>query len=311
MFAAQATTTGYKILVVDSDYKTLEEKNYDENWNLTNQKEYTYDESGILLSTTETNLITDGIYSIIKKDKDGTILSSKLNYDNYQNKNITSQDTNLTKLNGTSLDELLTQAELQEIQDKIEKAIQNCTSNSEKAVIPAVILISELASCGYYLPYYYSGGHGNLTQGIDGTLGSTTAATGETTKRNVKSYDCSGLVNWTINTALGLETGNWSFTGGTTSFYMNNGTAISRENVSTGDVFANSGHMFLVLDTYTDTDGSLRVICAESHADGWLSDNGAQCSDGVEIVDYKVSSIPTSYQLYNLDNLYDSLFDTN
>ena len=287
--------------LIPEKYSTL---TYDETCNIYTINTTDYKTNQI---TTQTNF-TGGIMYNSTVDKDGNIISSGFDYSNYNHINATING-DLKKLDGTDIETILGPDKIDEINNEITKAVSLCQTNGEKVAAAATILIASLAEEGYYMPYYLGGGHGNLTDGVDGTIGSVTTVTGSQTQRNIKSYDCSGLINWAVRTALGCETGDWSYQGGIDSNYSNNGTAISRNEATPGDVYRKDGHVFMVLDTYIDSNGVSHSICAESHCDGWVCDNSAQADDGIEIIDYETDKITSNYNLYDMESYYDGLFN--
>ena len=156
-------------------------------------------------------------------------------------------------------------------------------------------LIYGLYQRGYYLPYWYGGGHGSLATGVDlnwGKNGSSVdsgwAFSNSGRGRNIFSYDCSGFVSWAIKN--GCKSG---FSPDTTTGFMNyaspDSSASAIANAVPGDLMVydhgggTSGHIRLVVKNNGNS-----IITAEStsgyathgsvlfHEYSSLNENGTQ-----------------------------------
>lgn len=161
-------------------------------------------------------------------------------------------------LEGLSLAAVLGDTGIVELTDYIYSKINlggNCTGIGVAGA--AIGLINGLHNYGYHLPYYYGGGHGT-NNGIDLNWG-TRIEESITPKGNAYYYsglDCSGFVNWTMNTA-GVKGG--TVAGGFTNY----GQITEFEALSPGDVLDSDSHVIMVIEnkgTY--------LQCAESTSGG-------------------------------------------
>lgn len=171
----------------------------------------------------------------------------------------------------------------------------------------AVTLITELKKRGIMLPYYFGGGHADFELGVNGNLGSDVNITGGQ-KRYKKSFDCSGFVRWCIEVA-GIECPSTGADG-----YISYGNSIySYEELKAGSLLANSEHVVMVVDKYTDKDGNNHIICAESTGDYAKEAKynpeeyigvPADYEGGVILTDKKLSDISTTYTMIDMDEYY-------
>lgn len=200
-----------------------------------------------------------------------------------------------TKLD-TALNTVLNSSQIEEINNGIINSIESAGYGTGDAVAAAATaFIMGLYDNGYYLPYYYGGGHSgytkdsdnHLTIGINPVFGKTTISTGETTMRNKLSLDCSGFVSWAIKNAVKSD-----FNGATSGAFVSLGKSISFSEVTPGDVFANSGHIILVIKN--NGDGS--VITAESTSFGIIF-NRVTASD------------VSQYSIVDMDDYYANIKD--
>lgn len=203
---------------------------------------------------------------------------------------------NATKLD-TPLNTKLNSSQIEEINNSIINSIESAGYGTGDAVAAAATaFIMGLYDSGYYLPYYYGGGHSgytgdsdnHLTIGINPVFGKTTTSTGESTMRNKLSLDCSGFVSWAIKNAVKSD-----FVGATSGAFVGYGKKISFSEVTPGDVFANSGHIILVVKN--NGDGS--VITAESTSSGIIF-NRVTASD------------VSQYSIVDMDDYYASIKDS-
>lgn len=202
---------------------------------------------------------------------------------------------NATKLD-TPLNTKLNSSQIEEINNSIINSIESAGYGTGDAVAAAATaFIMGLYDSGYYLPYYYGGGHSgytgdsdnHLTIGINPVFGKTTTSTGESTMRNKLSLDCSGFVSWAIKNAVKSD-----FVGATSGAFVGYGKKISFSEVTPGDVFANSGHIILVVKN--NGDGS--VITAESTSSGIIF-NRVTASD------------VSQYSIVDMDDYYAGIKD--
>lgn len=202
---------------------------------------------------------------------------------------------NATKLD-TTLNTVLNSSQIEEINNSIINSIESAGYGTGGAVAAAATaFIMGLYDNGYYLPYYYGGGHSgytgdsdnHLTIGINSVFGKTTTSTGESTMRNKLSLDCSGFVSWAIKNAVKSD-----FSDASSGAFVSFGKIISFSDVTPGDVFANSGHIILVVKN----NGDGTVITAESTGSGIIFNS-------------VTASAVSQYSIVDMDDYYASIKD--
>lgn len=225
------------------------------------------------LSSTFVNYID--VYSQIKDD---FVTSDGIHYDGATNERIHNiivdyikQRTNVSflseypgvkksiSLEGISILTVLGDSGIAELNNYINSQIGlggKCTGIGVAGA--ATGLINGLHEFGYHLPYYYGGGHGT-NNGIDLNWGSYVGESMPTPKGNVYYYgglDCSGFVNWSMNTA--------AVSGGTLAGgFTNYGQITEFETLTPGDLLDSDSHVIMVIEnkgTY--------VQCAEATSGG-------------------------------------------
>lgn len=164
----------------------------------------------------------------------------------------------------SSITSLLSSSQINEINNYIKTNVDSAGYGTGAGVAAAgQSLIAGLYQKGYFLPYYYGGGHGSLAIGVDEKWGTSVSATGmnATKGRNVYSYDCSAFVSWSIKNACKS-----SFSAPKSDQFVSNyGPGISLSKAKPGDLMAKSGHVRLIVKN--NGDGS--VITAESTSGGY------------------------------------------
>lgn len=120
-------------------------------------------------------------------------------------------------------------------------------------------LINGLRQKGYYLPYYWAGGHGDGAEivGISSYFGSSGYSCSNTRCYHYHSFDCSGFVSWTIRNGCKSD-----YSTVDTSVYYHNsayGNSISINEAKPGDI--------MVYRSADDTSGHIRVVI-KNNGDG-------------------------------------------
>lgn len=159
----------------------------------------------------------------------------------------------------TVLNRTLTQLEINDLNNYINKEVDSAGYGNGGAVAAAgQSLIYWLEQKGYYLQYYWGGGHGGYGDnkstfvGVNPNWGSSKFGADEK-NRPYLGMDCSGFVSWAIRTACSPSYGTHS------SSTMNHGPKISLSAAKPGDLMLKKGHVRLVVKN--NNDGS--VIVAE------------------------------------------------
>ena len=179
---------------------------------------------------------------------------------------------------------LLSSSQINEINNYIKTNVDSAGYGTGAGVAAAgQSLIAGLYQKGYFLPYYYGGGHGTgaLSIGVDERWGKSVSATdmNAVKGRNVYSYDCSGFVAWSIKNACKS-----SFSAPKSDqFKSDYGPGISLSKAKPGDLMAKNGHVRLIVKN--NGDGS--VITAESTSGGYKH-GGIQFTKRTEAGPYKV-----------------------
>ena len=164
----------------------------------------------------------------------------------------------------TVLNRTLTQSEINDLNNYINKEVDSAGYGTGGAVAAAgQSLTYWLEQKGYYLQYYWGGGHGGYGDkkstfiGVNPNWGSTTYGRDEK-GRPYLGMDCSGFVSWAIRTACnpnyGSRLANFSSEG------MYHGSIINLNDTKPGDLMLKKGHVRLVVKN--NNDGS--VIVAEA-----------------------------------------------
>lgn len=178
------------------------------------------------------------------------------------------------------LNEVLTPEQIDALNDKINNAVKEAGPGTGEAVSAAIkALIEGLREYGITLPYYLGGGHegiGNgIYNGVDPTWGQETVASGYTTDRYYNSLDCTGLLLWaTRNAGITLPAPyepvnpNDMNTGHimdiTQSCHKIDVREAKPEDIEPGDIVVNEEHVIIILDSYTNENGELVLVTAES-----------------------------------------------
>ena len=160
-------------------------------------------------------------------------------------------------------------------------------------------IIYAVAQKGYYLPYYWGGGHGGKVAivGYSPILGSpATKSCSDTNCYYFHSFDCSGFVSWAIKN--GCKSNFSAFD--TRGFNSNKfGSVISINETKPGDIMVKNGHIRLVIRN--NGDGS--VLTAESTGDNGNKDNG-----GLIFSNYTANN---SYVFRDMSGWYSKNCDNN
>lgn len=187
-------------------------------------------------------------------------------------------------LNGEGLKKLnkqLNDSEITSLNNFIEKEVTKATYGTGDAVAAAgQSLAYGLEQSGYYLGYYWGGGHGENGTGVINTWGKNVGiayTTGNNTPTGPEyGVDCSGFVSWAIRNACSPNFGSV-----TAENFMGFGNEITLKEAKPGDVLANSGHVILVVKN--NGDGSVTTVEA-SISKGVVFRNYSSAS-GYKVVD--------------------------
>lgn len=162
------------------------------------------------------------------------------------------------------LNRTLNQSEIIDLNNYINSEVDNAGYGTGAAVAAAgQSLTYWLEQKGYYLQYYWGGGHGGYGDKKDTFIGANpnwgSTAFGKDEKgRQYLGFDCSGFVSWAIRTACNPKYGS------TTTNFKRGGKDHEREinikDAKPGDLMITDGHIRLVVKN--NNDGS--VIVAES-----------------------------------------------
>ena len=162
------------------------------------------------------------------------------------------------------LNRTLNQSEITDLNNYINSEVDSVGYGTGVAVATAgQSLTYWLEQKGYYLQYYWGGGHGGYGDKKDTFIGANpnwgSTAYGKDEKgRPYLGFDCSGFVSWAIRTACNPKYGST-----TTNFKRggkDHGREINIKEAKPGDLMITDGHIRLVVKN--NNDGS--VIVAES-----------------------------------------------
>ena len=304
--------TSKKIITNNTTGKTLSQIDYDETGMPVHIYTYEYDNNGELVSST----FEDSIQKISQTTyyKDGEIIkfpnliATLGNLKNGGLDDFNYFDYGDTKRLSESLSEVLSEQDIKDINEAIATSVKYAGAGSGKAVAAvAVTLITELKKRGIMLPYYYGGGHADFALGVNGNLGSDVVPSGGQ-KRYKKSFDCSGFVRWCIEMAgincPGLPAGSFRGYGERIS---------SVEELKPGSLLDGEEHVVMVVDKYTDENGTWHIICAESTGDNaenaeydssHYTKTPADHEGGVMLTDKSESEI-SGYTKVDMDSYYE------
>jgi len=178
------------------------------------------------------------------------------------------EEYNLWHANLNVLNRTLTTAEINSLNKYIDDSVDDAGYGTGAAVAAAgQSLTYWLEKQGYYLSYYWGGGHGyygdanNTFVGVNPKWGSDEFGddkdTGNVRKRPYFGMDCSAFTSWAIRTACKSNygsklAGSW--------YTMSGAKLISLDKAKPGDLLDSDGHVILVIKN--NGDGS--VITAES-----------------------------------------------
>lgn len=149
----------------------------------------------------------------INKIYEDTIKRRKLSVSNYPISPNDKLYSNLTKLEGKSLSQLLEEnnSSVKELNEKIQNAVLvSGVGTREATVSAAMTLIGTLAEYGYKLPYYWGGKYPKL--GVDSKWGSNIGASAESAGHNYYYYggmDCTGFFDWAVSQGMQKGKSNW------------------------------------------------------------------------------------------------------
>lgn len=149
----------------------------------------------------------------INKIYENTIKDRKLNVSDYPISPSDKLYSNLTKLEGKSIADLLKEngSSVTELNEKIRNAVYvSGVGTREATVNAAMTLIGTLAEYGYKLPYYWGGKYPKL--GIDSKWGSNIGASEESAGHNYYYYggmDCTGFFDWAVSQGMQKEASIW------------------------------------------------------------------------------------------------------
>lgn len=192
---------------------------------------------------------------------------------------------------------LLSDSDIDNLNSYIKSNVEKAGYGTGEGVAAAAqSLIYGLYQLGYYLPYWYGGGHAlGITDGVDENWGKTGIDTQYTTNnssrgRTTYSYDCSGFVSWAIKNACKNN-----FSSNSTSDFISYGSSIELSKALPGDLMVihqigGSQHVRLIVKN--NGDGS--VIVAESTA-------GGGTHGGIQ---FKTYSSASGYSIIDMDNWY-------
>lgn len=198
-------------------------------------------------------------------------------------------------LNGNGLkvlDRTLTSSEMQELNNYIDREVDKAGYGTGAGIAAAgQALTYWMEQKGYFISYYWGGGHSSNFVGASSDWGSTKFGV-DTNNGNNRPYygmDCSGFVSWATRTACNVNfgvkvSGDWTGLG--------NGLS-SLENAKPGDVLADAGHIQLVVKN----NGDGTVIVAEEKG------------GSVGLVFNKVSS--TSKKIVDMSQYYNNNCNTS
>ncbi len=158
----------------------------------------------------------------------------------------------------------LSEANIQSVNNYIKESVNKSGYGTGAGVAAAgQSLINGLRQLGYYLPYYWGGGHsdGAAIVGISSYLGTSGKSCSSSRCYYYHSFDCSGFVSWAIRNGCKAD-----YRTVTTGTYISSkyGPSISIAEAKPGDIMVyrsgDHGHIRLVIKN--NGDGS--IITAES-----------------------------------------------
>ncbi len=149
---------------------------------------------------------------------------------------------------GESILSKIGQEKLDEWNSKIKNDVYSKFGTGTAPALAAYDLIQGALDYGFVVPYLWGGGHGVISDGINGNWGAsaTVTASGSSAQpagsKQANGLDCSGFVSWALKN------------GGCTNFspiigreFRNLGSAIKASDAKTGDVAANTSHVMIIL----------------------------------------------------------------
>ena len=102
---------------------------------------------------------------------------------------------------------------------------------------------------GFVIPYFWGGGHGNISDGINGSWGAGVAisASGSSAQPagslQPSGLDCSGFVSWALKNA-----GCTNFSPIVADSFKSLGPSIDASKATVGDIAASSTHVMIILN---------------------------------------------------------------
>lgn len=159
------------------------------------------------------NITDPEVKKKIDKLYEDTIKDRKLNVSDYPISPSDSLYSDLNKLEGKSIADLLKEngSSVSELNEKIKNAVTvNGVGTREATVAAAMTLIGTLADYGYKLPYYWGGKYSSL--GVDPKWGSNIGKSAESAGGHYYYYggmDCSGFFDWAVSQGMQKGASNW------------------------------------------------------------------------------------------------------
>lgn len=158
---------------------------------------------------------------------------------------------NFSKLkSGESILSKIGQEKLDAWNENIKKDVDAAGIGSGQAVaIAAYDLVQGALNENFVIPYFWGGGHGSITLGINGSWGSGAAikVSGNSAQPvgsiQPNGLDCSGFVSWALKNG-----GCSNFTPITAKDFKNLGYEINASNAVAGDIAASNTHVMIILN---------------------------------------------------------------
>ena len=201
-------------------------------------------------------------------------------------------DVTSTKEINKQITSLLSNQQISEINNYIISNVDKAGYGTGAGVAAAgQSLIAALYQKGYYLPYYYGGGHASgIKIGVDSNWGRSAFDSWKSYNlghdRLIYSYDCSGFVSWSIKNAC-----NSDFSAVDSGTFSGYGTGISLSNSKPGDLMVKAGsHVRLIVKN----NGNGTVIAAESTS-GRAKHGGIQFAEYSSASGYKIVDMSSWY----------------
>ena len=166
----------------------------------------------------------------------------------------------------TKLNRALSETERNSINNYINSEVDKAGYGTGAAVAAAgqaLVHGLEQISPGYFLGYYWAGGHSDTAIGFKPTWGTNQGIVytyGGNPTGPEEGMDCSGFVSWAIRNACDS-----SYTDDASGTFEGFGSSVALSNAKSGDVITNAGHIILILKN--NGDGSV-TTAEESYSYG-------------------------------------------